>query len=126
MSAAGPARQTLPAQRRLRAPGQFVRTREEGQRVACGVLILNWVASRDVATGLRLGVVSSRKIGPATVRNRARRLLREVFRRHQHEIDRPVDLVLVARNSIARKSYSEVERDFLKALRQQGLLKATP
>ena len=126
MSAASPARQTLPAQRRLRAPGQFARAREEGQRLACGSLILNWVSARDAASGLRLGVVSSKKVGPATVRNRARRLLREVFRRHQHEIDRPVDLVLVARNSIARKSYSEVERDFLKALRQQGLLKANP
>lgn len=125
MSAAGPARQTLPAQRRLRAPGQFARAREQGRRLASGTLILNWVDPRDALTGLRLGVVSSRKVGPAVVRNRARRLLREVFRRHQHEIDRPADLVLVARPSIAGKSYAEVERDFLKALRLQGLLKAT-
>ncbi len=126
MSAAGPARQTLPAQRRLRAPGQFARAREEGSRLACGTLILNWVAPRESSTGLRLGVVSSKKIGPATIRNRARRLLREAFRRHQHEINGPADIVLVARNSIARKTYAEVERDFLKALRQQGVLKANP
>jgi len=62
-------------------------------------------------------------VGNAVVRNRARRLLRESFRRHQNELRRPVDLVLVARPSIAGKSLAEVERHFLTAARKAGLLK---
>ncbi|MES1181107.1 MAG: ribonuclease P protein component [Verrucomicrobiota bacterium] len=69
----------------------------------------------------RLGVVTSKKIGDAPDRSRARRLLRESFRLHQHEFSQPVDLVLVARNSIAGKSFAGVEKDFLAAVKRAGL-----
>lgn len=72
----------------------------------------------------RLGVVTSRKVGNAVARSRARRLLRESFRRHQLELTSPVDLVLVARPSIAGKSFVEVEHAFLSAARKAGLLRA--
>jgi ribonuclease P protein component len=83
-------------------------------------LILNWRFSDDQKTS-RLGVVTSKKIGNAVVRSRARRLLREVFRLHQHDLKFVADLVLVARNSIAEKAYAEVERDFLRAVKQAKL-----
>jgi ribonuclease P protein component len=61
-------------------------------------------------------------VGGAVARNRARRLMREAFRRHQLELAQPVDLVLVARPSIAGKGFAEVERDFLITLRKAKLL----
>jgi RNase P protein component len=42
---------------------------------------------------------------------------------HQHELAQPVELVLVARNSIAGKDFAGVEKDFLAALRRASLLK---
>jgi ribonuclease P protein component len=59
------------------------------------------------------------------VRNRARRLLRESFRLHQHDLAGPVDLVLVARASIVGKGLADVQRDFLTALRKARLLRRT-
>jgi ribonuclease P protein component len=50
-------------------------------------------------------------------------LLRESFRQHQHELSQPVELVLVARNSIAGRGFAGVEKDFLAALRRANLLK---
>jgi ribonuclease P protein component len=57
------------------------------------------------------------------VRSRARRLLREAFRLHQHDLKNAVDLVLVARNSILGKGLADVENDFLTILRKAGLSK---
>ena len=119
--ASGGARLTLSAGQRLRRASEFERVRREGERLAKGCLILNWqiIEGRSYS---RLGVVTSRKVGNAVIRSRARRLLRESFRIHQHEIGKPVDLVVVARNSITGKDFHGVERDFLGALRQARLL----
>jgi ribonuclease P protein component len=106
---------------RLQHAWEFERTRREGQRLVKGCLILNWRFSDDQRIS-RLGVVTSKKIGNAVARSRARRLLREAFRTSQHKLKRPADLVLVARNSIVGKSSLEVTRDFLSAARQAGLL----
>ena len=105
---------------RLKKAWEFERARREGQRLVLGCLILNWRFSDDQKTS-RLGVVTSKKIGNAVVRARARRLLREVFRLHQHDFKRAADMVLIARNSIAERAYADVERDFLRAVKQARL-----
>jgi ribonuclease P protein component len=105
---------------RIKQGWEFAEIRRLGERVVRGCLILNWrVLPRGQAT--RLGVVTSRQIGGAVVRSRARRLLREVARLHQHELSQPVAMVLVARRSIGDKSLAAVRRDFLAALRGANL-----
>lgn len=107
---------------RLAQNRDFTRVRQKGERLVLGCLIANWHRLPE-GKSPKLGVVTSKKIGGAVIRNRARRLLRESFRLHQHEISPPVELVLVARNSIAGKGFAEVEKDFLAALRRARLLK---
>jgi ribonuclease P protein component len=114
----------LPRSRRIQLGRDFLRVRNQGKRLAVGCLIANWLELPG-ETPNRVGVITGKKIGGAVQRNRARRLLRESFRQHQHEFNQPVDLVLVARNSIVGKSFSEVEKDFLQALKRGGLLKQT-
>lgn len=107
---------------RIKQGRDFSRVRQQGKRLVLGCLIANWLALPATAA-TRLGVVTSGKIGNAVVRNRARRVMREVFRVHQHDLIQPLDLILVARNSIADKGFPEVEKDFLTILRKAGLLK---
>lgn len=121
---AAPQRWTLGRDRRIRCTRDFGRIRQEGSRLAQGALVANWIALPEGATS-RLGVITSRKVGGAVERSRARRLLRESFRRHQHELGRPVHLVLVARPSIAGKTQAQVERDYLVAGRRAGFLRNT-
>ena len=106
---------------RIKQGRDFSRVRQEGERLVLGCMIANWRKLPADSTH-RLGLVTSGKIGNAVVRNRARRLMREAFRRHQHDLLQPVDLVLVARNSIAGKEFASVEKDFLTILRKAGLL----
>lgn len=107
---------------RLKQARVFGRVRQAGERLAQGCLVANWLRLAPGASS-RLGVVTSGKIGGAVVRSRARRLLRECFRLHQHDLAEAVDLVLVARSSIVGRNLAEVERDFLATLRKARLLK---
>jgi ribonuclease P protein component len=107
---------------RLAQSRDFSRVRQQGERLVLGCLIANWSRLPE-GSAPRLGVVTSKKIGGAVERSRARRLLRESFRRHQHDLAQPVDLILVARNSIAGKNFAGVEKDYLAALRRASLLK---
>jgi len=117
-----PKRQRFGRRSRLAHSGDFQRVRQAGERLVQGCLIANW---HKLSTGgaPRLGVVTSKKIGGAVARSRARRLLRETFRLHQQELAQPVEMVLIARNSIAGKKLREVEKDYLTAMKRAGLMK---
>jgi ribonuclease P protein component len=121
MAGASPGRARFGRRARIKQGRDFARVRQGGQRLVLGCLIANWRRLAAPASS-RLGVITSGKIGGAVVRSRARRLLRESFRLHQHELSQPVDLVLVARASIAGRGFAAVEKDFLTTLRRAGLL----
>lgn len=122
MNAAPPKRLRLGRASRLEQSRDFARIRQQGRRLAFGCLIANWQPLPDGVKS-KLGVVTSKKIGDAPERSRARRLLRESFRQHQHELAPPVEIVLVARNSIAGRSFADVEKDFLAVLKRANLCK---
>jgi ribonuclease P protein component len=122
MGADDEARLRFGRESRLRKGSDFRRVRERGTRVVQGCLVANWLRL-SVGSRSRLGVISSAKLGGAVERSRARRLLRECYRLHQHELEGPLDLVLVARPSINRKTFAEIEREFLTIARKARLLK---
>jgi ribonuclease P protein component len=107
---------------RLKQAREFALVRQQGRRQACGCFIANW---RILPPGAptRLGVITAKRLGNAVVRARARRLLREVFRLHQHDLAQPVELVLVAQPPLVGKDLSVAETAFLGWLRKARLLK---
>ena len=75
----------LPKQRRLRARAEFQKVYAEGQRYD-GRLMAAFLRANDAAEH-RLGVTASTKaIGKSVDRVRAKRLLRELFRRSANEL----------------------------------------
>lgn len=68
----------LPRTKRLLKRCDFLRVQSRGSFRAAGRFTVVFVAHSDV--GPRLGVVASKRVGNAVVRNRAKRLAREAFR----------------------------------------------
>ncbi len=65
---------------------------------------------------LRFGVVASRRVGGAIRRNRAKRRLREVFRKNEPREAVAADVVLIARNAIIEASFQDIERTYVRGV----------
>jgi ribonuclease P protein component len=81
----------------LRRPADFRRVYEFHRSVSDGRIIV--YAAPNGLPYLRIGFSVSRKVGPAHLRNRLRRLYREAFRLTRAEMPTGLDLIVIPRGS---------------------------
>jgi len=112
-----PARR-FPSTKRLGTRREFLKVYERGHRVATRSFVLFGLESAIAHS--RIGITVTRKCGNAVVRNRVKRLVREVFRRHQEELVPPMDLVLNARLGMERARLSDLEHEFVRGFGELG------
>ena len=106
--------QRFPRSCRLTARRQFLEVYKRGRKVRRPSFTVFGMAN-DVGRS-RIGFTVTRKIGGAVARNRIKRLLREVFRRHGKELRQPMDLVVNAQRPLLRMPVERVEREFCGAI----------
>ena len=116
-----PRRYRFPATRRLKRSRDFERVRKEGRTVRGALLTLGVLRLAGEA-GFKLGIVTSRRIGGAVVRNRVRRRLREIVRRRQHEVVAGVWLVVIARPPAAGATSALLEKEWQRQAQRAGVL----
>ena len=80
-----------------------------------------WVREGDDAD-LRLGVVSSKKVGGAVQRNRARRRIREAWRQLRPFFSGNVDIIFVTRGYILRAPWDQVVKEMVWLAEKAGLI----
>ena len=97
---------------RVRRRVDFERAYSAGVRVPARFMTL-FVATNGGAVS-RLGIAASRKFGPAVERNSAKRLARELFRRHK--ITTGLDVIIVPRREMLDASFASLESDYAHAL----------
>jgi ribonuclease P protein component len=102
--------------RRLRKHDEFVRAQRQGRRVNAPHFVLLVSARQapgdDASPPSRLGLVVSRKVGPAVVRNRVKRLCRECFRTAPGLVPGGIDLVVIARPGAGDLTLADVRAEW--------------
>lgn len=113
------------ASTRLRRQADFVRLKTEGSRYDCGSFVLN-AAPPSAEDGAetrgfaRLGVIASKKMVSrrAVVRNRAKRVFRQIFRTHPEAFPAGWDVIVIARGTFSRQTVKELTAKYLEGARR--------
>ena len=106
--------ESLRVAERLGRRRDFQTAYDEGRKMTSPFFV-GFLVMRDSGP-MRLGVVASRRVGGAVQRNRAKRVLREVFRLARPDAERSVDVVLVARRGIVEARFQDVERAYARTM----------
>jgi ribonuclease P protein component, eubacterial len=112
---------SFPKTRRLTHRSEYERVKRNGITQRGKLLMLNAMPMENSGPW-RAGFVTSGRVGGAVVRNRVRRRLREIVRRHQHELRQGVWFVIIARHEAATASYGALEDEWLRLARRASIL----
>lgn len=115
----------FPAEQHLRRQDDIRAVREQGRRIECGAFTVWWKKRGASPTNVPIDpsprvcvIASSKSVGGAVLRNRAKRRLREVFRQQQHLVPPACDLLLIARLATTTWALPDLESKFAEACRQ--------
>lgn len=105
----------LRPEERIRRRAEYERVYREGSRIHGRLFTVFVLPTRlDVS---RLGIAATRKLGSAVRRNRAKRLVREVFRRNKPP--RGYDVVVVPKLEMLSARFVDLEADYCSTLKRR-------
>lgn len=104
---------------RLRRRQDFARLRQQG-RVWRHPFVIVSVTPNDLPHN-RYGFVTGKSLGKAVVRNRVRRLLREVVREAHAQLRQGYDIAFIARPAIVGQPFQAVRQAVYAVLQSAGL-----
>ena len=97
---------------RVRRRVEYQQIYDRGLKVH-GKLLTMFTRVNDLQFG-RLGIAATKKLGGAVVRNKAKRLIREVFRRNK--LAPGFDVVVIPRRELVDASLTAIEAEFRNVL----------
>ena len=101
--------------RRIRKRADFLRIQKDGATVRTPHFVMLVASRQEVSEPSRLGVVVTKKIGGAVVRNRVKRLCRESFRLAPEILPKGIDLVVIAKPGAGDLGLRDVQQEWSKA-----------
>lgn len=108
-------------QYRLRNNEDFNRVFRFGKSSANRQFVV-YVLRNPKTEHFRVGISASKKLGSAVVRNRLRRVVKEIMRHHVGEIAPHHDLVIILRKPVAEMDFHAIEKSLLHVLRRASLI----
>ena len=108
------ARRAYPKAVRIRRRREFLALQREGRRRHSAHFVVIERPSSNITS--RLGVTVSKRVGNAVVRNRVKRLVREVFRHQRAQLCPPADLVVIAKPGANALTYAQAATELERIL----------
>jgi len=112
---------SFPKTRRLWRTLDFDRVKEAGHAERGQFIVLATLAVQNSGAS-RAGFITSGRLGGAVVRNRVRRRLREIVRKHQHDLRDDFWIVVIARFGASKASYRALEDEWLRLAKRASIL----
>jgi ribonuclease P protein component len=100
---------SFPPRLRLRTRREYREHRGRSRTFRTPHFIVAWATGTQPDS--RLGMAVSKKVGNSPKRSRVKRVLREWFRHHRHDLLAPLDLVLIARPGAPELGLVDVESE---------------
>ena len=100
----------------MKRASECAMVRKAGQSEAGRVLILSAAPMANAQQHSRFGIITTKRIGHAVVRNLLRRRVREILREHGAPLETGLSVVIVVRNRAAMADYAALEKDMLKLI----------
>ena len=104
---------------RLAKRPEFEKVMDKGKKKRVGRLCIIFSLPNELGRK-RLGIITSKKIGNAVARNRAKRKIREIFRQIKHRIEPALDIVIISGKDVVKLPYRVIEKELSNALLTQG------
>ncbi len=102
--------ETYSPQQRIRKKKDFAELYESG---GCyRGKYFNFVFRANGLDFSRMSAVSSRRVGNAVRRNRARRRARELFRRNRDLLTYPMDILVIAKAAVHGAAFAELQEQY--------------
>jgi ribonuclease P protein component len=103
--------ETFPKANRVLQRANFRQAYEQGRKFQAKYFTAFVLANAGVQP--RLGITATRKMGNSVARNRARRLVREVFRKNKRLVPSGIDIIINVKSPLAEALYQDLESDFI-------------
>lgn len=98
----------FPKTKRLLKTKEFNTVFEQGVKVVTEFLVAFAIPSKKS----KVGIVVSKKVGNAVIRNKLKRVLREYYRQFGEEHGESMELIVIARYTAKRAKTQEIDRAF--------------
>ena len=111
----------IPKEFRIKNSNEFSSIRSVGLRRVMPYFITQLKIAESNGAGAefvlltRLGVIASRRVGNAVVRNRGKRIIRRLFYKHRSLLPAGSQLVVILRFGFNTVSFAQLENDFLES-----------